>query len=87
MVNWGAAETGQGNGGIVWVVEEILLRREDVVERKGRIVVYLPIGRETRGRMTRPGGGGLTMEFYKSTTTFARDAFSLRRVYYWHVGS
>lgn len=37
--------------------------------------------------MTRPDGGGLTMEFYKSTTAFAGDAFSLRWVYYWHVVS
>jgi hypothetical protein len=75
VVHWSAAETGQGNGGVVWVVQEILLRREDVVERESLVVIYLPIGRETRGRMTRAGGGGLTMEFYKSTTTFARDAF------------
>jgi uncharacterized membrane protein len=25
--------------------------------------------------MTRPGGGSLTVEFYKSTATFAGDAF------------
>ena len=87
VVNWSATETGQGNGGVIWVVQEILLRREDVVERESWVVVYLPIGRETRGRMTGPGGGGLTMEFYKSTTTFARDAFSLRLVHYWHIVS
>jgi hypothetical protein len=75
VVNWSAAETGKGNGGVARVVQEILLRREDVVERKSWVVVYLPIGREARGRVTGPGGGGLTMEFYKSTTTFARDAF------------
>lgn len=31
VVNWSAAETGQGNGGVVWVVEEIFLRREDMI--------------------------------------------------------
>jgi len=76
VVNWSAVENGQGSG--VWVVQEIVLRREDVVERESWVMVYLPIGGETRGRVTGPGGGGLTMEFYKSTTTFARDAFSLR---------
>jgi len=87
VVNRSAAETGQGDGCIVWVVQEILLRREDVVERKSWVMVYLPIGRETRRRMTGPGGGGLPVEFDKSTTTFSRDTFSLRLVYYWHIVS
>lgn len=41
MIDWGAAETGQGDRGVVGVVEEILLRRKDVVERESRIVVQL----------------------------------------------
>ena len=47
-----------------------------MVERESRIVSHLFIVGEGRCRMTGPDGGGLTMEFYKSATTLARDAFS-----------
>jgi hypothetical protein len=73
MVNLSAAETGQGDRGIVWIVEEIILRRKDVVEREGRVVVYLLIVGERWGRVAGPDGGRLTVEFYKSATTPARD--------------
>jgi hypothetical protein len=46
-----------------------------MVERESLVVVYLLIVRERGGRMTGPDGGGLTVEFYKSTTTLARDTF------------
>ena len=46
-----------------------------MVERESWVVVYLLIVWERRGRMTGPDGSGLTVEFYKSTTTLARDAF------------
>lgn len=46
-----------------------------MVEGKGRIVAYLLVVRERRGRVTRPDGGGLPVEFYKSTAALARDAF------------
>ena len=42
-------------------------------------MVYLLIVLERRGRMTRPDGGGLTVEFYKSATTLAREAFGWGR--------
>jgi hypothetical protein len=75
-VDWGTAETGEGDSGVVWVVKEILLRGEDVVEREGLGMVYLLIVGERRGRMARPDGCGLTVEFYKRAATLARDAFS-----------
>lgn len=75
MVDWSAAETGQGDGGVAWVAEEILLRREDVVKRESWIVIQLLVVGESRGRMTGPNGGGLTVELYKRTTTLARDTF------------
>lgn len=34
--------------------------------------------------MTGTDGGGLTVEFYKSTATLARDAFGLGRVDHWN---
>jgi len=43
-------------------------------------MIYLPIIGESRGRMAGTDGGGLTVEFYKSTTTLARDALGWGRV-------
>jgi len=85
MVDWSAAETGKGDRGVVWVVEEILLRGKDVVEGESWVVGYLLIVRERRGRVAGPDGGGLTMEFYKSTTALARDTFGWGRVGHWLV--
>lgn len=39
VVNWSTTETGEGDGCVIGIVEEIFLRREDVVEREGRVVV------------------------------------------------
>lgn len=49
-----------------------------MVERKSRIVVYLFITGERRSRVTGSDGGGLTVEFYKSATTLARETFGCR---------
>lgn len=46
-----------------------------MVERESWVMVYLLIVGERRGRVTGPDGGGLTVEFYKSTTTLSRDTF------------
>lgn len=77
VVNRSTAETGEGDRCVIRIVEEIFLGREDVVERESRIV-YLPITRERWSRMTRPDGGRLPVEFYKSATTFTRDTFGCK---------
>lgn len=39
VVNWDAAETGKGDGAVGWVVEEVLLRGKNMVERESWVVV------------------------------------------------
>lgn len=78
VVNWSTTETGEGDRCVIGIVKEIFLRREDVVEREGRVVVYLLIAWERWSRMTRPDGGCLPVEFYKSATTLARDTLRTR---------
>ena len=75
VVNRSATETGQGDRRISWVVEEILLGRKDVSERESLAVVNLLVAGERRGRVSRPDGSCLTVEFYKGATTFARNTF------------
>ena len=75
MINLSTTESWEGDGGIVWIVEEILLGRKDIVEGEGRIVVHLPIARESRSGMTGSNWGSLTVELDKSAPTLARDAF------------
>ena len=39
VVNWRAAESGKGDGGVGRIAEEIRVRRKDMVERESRVVV------------------------------------------------